>query len=191
MNSTRDDNEFIARLNGGDEKALSELFDEYYQSLCYFAMRIVKEKEEAEDIVIGVFSKFWNRKKDFESIIKLKGFLFITTRNACLDYLRKVDREDSHHKDMLYILSKEEEETYEAEKTRAEVLRKVYAEIEKLPTQCKKVLELSIFEGLRSKEIAEQLDITVSNVTSQKSRAVQLIKIALLKQKLLSWLFIF
>jgi len=189
LNNLNNDNELIAALNSGEEKAITEVFGQYYQALCYFATRLIQRKEEAEDIVIGVFSKCWNSKKDFDSVIKLKGFLFVTTRNACYDYLRQMKRVNNQQEELLYILSNEEEENFEAEKTRAEVLKKIYEEIEKLPTQCKKVLELSIFEGLKSKEIAEQLDISVSNVTSQKSRAVQLIKTALLKQKLVSWLW--
>jgi len=185
------DTELIYKLRNGDEQALSYLFDQFYKALCYFAFRIINNKEEAEDIVIGVFSKLWDRKGDFENLLKIKGFLYVTTRNGCYDYLRKAAKENKTQKDLLNLLTQNEDEYFEAEKTMAEVLRKVYAEIENLPVQCKTVLKLSVFEGLKSKEIADQLNISVSNVTSQKSRAVKLVKTALLKQKVLFWFWWF
>ena len=191
MHLPDNDTELIYKLRNGDEQALSYLFDQFYKALCYFAFRIINNKEEAEDIVIGVFSKLWDRKGDFENLLKIKGFLYVTTRNGCYDYLRKAAKENKTQKDLLNLLTQNEDEYFEAEKTMAEVLRKVYAEIENLPVQCKTVLKLSVFEGLKSKEIADQLNISVSNVTSQKSRAVKLVKTALLKQKVLFWFWWF
>lgn len=189
MKSPNEDIDLVIGLNNGNEKALDAFFRHFYQALCFFAVRIIKDKDQAEDIVIGSFSKLWNRRADFESYQNVKGFLYITTRNGCFDFLRQAHRAQSAQDEFSYLFSPEEEQDIEAERTKAEVLRKIYEEIEKLPKQCREVFELSVFEGLKSKDIAERMNISVSNVTSQKSRAVQLLRTAVLK-KLLSWIFL-
>jgi RNA polymerase sigma-70 factor (family 1) len=187
MKSSKDDIHLIAGLKTGRESALNALFDQFYQALCYYAIKMINDQSEAEDIVTDTFSKLWNRKEDFETMQHVKGFLYISTRNACLDHLRQKQRNRTAQKELSYLLTSEEEEGLVAEQIRTEVLRKIYEEIEKLPKQCRQVFELSVFEGLKSKDIAKRMDITVSNVTSQKSRAVHLLRTAVLK-RIIAWI---
>ncbi len=59
---------------------------------------------------------------------------------------------------------------------RTEILKDLYAELQKLPPECRKVMELVFVEGWDSKKIAEHLDITVSTVKNQKSRGIHLLR---------------
>jgi RNA polymerase sigma-70 factor (ECF subfamily) len=59
---------------------------------------------------------------------------------------------------------------------RTEVMTEIYRQIEKLPTQSKKVLKMSIFENMRNHEIAAALDVSIHTVKNQKVRAMQLLR---------------
>src|ERR1043165_4743795 len=101
--------EIIDGLQRNDSRIFDYLFNEYYTQLQYFAERLVSNREEAQDIVITVFRKFWSLKDNFQSNNNIKAFLYITIRNQCLDYLRyrqrfnEVKREYESH-----LLSAEE-----------------------------------------------------------------------------------
>ncbi|MCO5235231.1 MAG: sigma-70 family RNA polymerase sigma factor, partial [Chitinophagaceae bacterium] len=88
MTLSRNHTNIVDSLNNGRQQALDELFAQYYRALVYFAMRIIKNQEEAEDIVIESFSRLWDNRERMESVQNIKGFLYLTTRNACVDYLR-------------------------------------------------------------------------------------------------------
>ncbi|MBX2921650.1 MAG: RNA polymerase sigma-70 factor [Chitinophagaceae bacterium] len=181
MTSPGSHTNIVERLNNGQQQALDRLFAQYYRSLVYFAMRIIKNQEEAEDIVIESFSKLWNNRERMESVQNIKGFLYLTTRNACVDYLRAQTKTRDIQKE-LRLLADPFIQDMDIETTRAETLRYIYEEMEKLPYQCRNVFKLSVIKGLKSRDIASELNISVSNVTSQKSRAIQLLRTALVKR---------
>ena len=173
--------DIVASLKDGQPQALDELFNQYYRALVYFALRIIKNHEEAEDIVIESFSKLWNNRERMESLQNIKGFLYLTTRNACINELRS--RKKIHNlKEELHALIDPVLPDIALETFRAETLRYIYEEMEKLPQQCMNVFKLSVIKGLKSKDIAHQLNISVSNVTSQKSRAIRLLRTALVRK---------
>lgn len=181
MTSPSNHTNIVDSLNNGQQQALDGLFTQYYRALVYFAMRILKNQEEAEDIVIESFSKLWNNREKMESVQNIKGFLYLTTRNACVDHLR-AERKIRDMQKELQALADPVEQNTDMETTRAEMLRHIYEEMEKLPHQCRNVFKLSVIRGLKSRDIADELNISVSNVTSQKSRAIQLLRTALVKR---------
>jgi RNA polymerase sigma-70 factor (family 1) len=166
----------IAGLQQNDREAFTQLYDEYFTVLCYFASRIINNKEEAEDIVINTFSKFWAMRANFESQANIKAFLYIVTRNNCLDYLQYKRKQISFEKEYAYFLDSDGEEKIERVKIESELLRKIYAEIQHLPPKCKQIFTLTYFDGLKANEISEQLNISVSTVTSQRARAISLLR---------------
>lgn len=176
--------EIIIEFRKGNPKSLTSIFKLYYAALCYFAARIIGNKEEAEDIVADSFYKLWKLHENFESMHGVRAFLYVTTRNACLNYLKQSDRVNRHQVDMAYLLNPDEDLAF-AEVTRAEVLREVHAAIETLPAQCKKIVRMSFIEGLKNHEIAEQLNISIHTVKNQKVRGIYLLKMKLLGSNML------
>jgi len=81
---------WINAFRNGDDPSLSYFFKLYSKSLGYFAFRLVQDKLEDEDITEECFVKVWERRSDFKTEENLKAFLYISCRNACLDYLRRI-----------------------------------------------------------------------------------------------------
>jgi RNA polymerase sigma-70 factor (ECF subfamily) len=175
----------IEGLRSGDEEALQQIYTLHYRALCYFAEKLVHNREEAEDIAVDSFLKLLNKKEDFDTVRQVKSFLFTATRNACFDYLRKIKRHQASHQELRYLNPENEIEVVNHQVT-AKVLQSIYAEMEHLPAQCKLVFKSIFVEGKTTSQIADELGISPQTVLNQKSKAVQLLRSSLLKQGLLS-----
>lgn len=189
MRSLPLDNDIIDSLRKGDPDALQTLLKHYYSALCLFAERLLGDSAAAEDIVGESFVKLWNKRTNFENHQNLKAFMYITVRNACLNYLKQAKR-DSLSKKQLAYLTGEKEEFVLNEMIRAEVLKEIMDEISNLPEQCRKVLKLGYLEGMKNQEIADLLNISIHTVKNQKARAIQLLKIRLRDRDLMAFLIL-
>ena len=78
----------IADIKRGNKQAFKKLFDDYYPILCVFASHYIEDKEVCKDIAQDVLLAYWERKEDFNDILKVKSFLYTVTRNKCLNYLK-------------------------------------------------------------------------------------------------------
>jgi RNA polymerase sigma-70 factor (family 1) len=173
----------------GDPRALQVIFKQFYAPLCLFADRLLRDRPAAEDIVGETLVKLWNRHTDFENMQNVKAFLYITTRNACLNMLKQMQRESLSKKQLAWVWGDKEEFVLN-EIIRGEILQEIYREIDNLPAQCKRIFKLSYFEGKKNHEIAEMLNISVHTVKNQKARAIQLLKVKLPDRNLVTILLI-
>lgn len=162
-------------INIGDRDIFNSIFHQYYKTLCYFAERITESHSDAEDIVEELFVKLWNKQQPFESEQHLKAFLYRSTKNACLDFLKLTERANNRH--TLFFMDNDQwEESYLNEIIRAEVLREVYNAIEHLPPQCSKIITMSYIDGKSNQEIAEELGLSLQTVKNQKGRGLSILK---------------
>ena len=159
----------VSRLKKGDSRALHDLHDMFYPALCNFAISLLGDAPAAEDVVTEMFVILWRKHKDFGTVQNVKAFLYISTRNACLNHLKRLQRDSAMKSGFSNYLSTEHEEFALNEMIRAEVLQQVYEAIEALPSQCKKVFKLCYVEGLSNSEVAERFSISVNTVKDRKS----------------------
>ena len=179
------ENILIDGFKRGEEKALSHFYKLHFRPLCYFAERLTGNKQEGEDIVAETFSRLWKIRENFDSSTNIKAFLYISVRNACLNYIKFMKRQAALQKEMLYLADDSEDEGSFLYEVEANVLHHVYAEIENLPVRCRQIFKMIFFEGLSTAEIAERMGISPNTVLNQKARAYRLLRVVLLKRKLL------
>jgi len=91
MDNCTSHKELLLGLNLGHEYAFEQVFKLHFGEICYFVEKLTGSPFVAEDIVATIFLKLWEKKPEFESLQKLKAYLFIVSRNASLDYLRLKD----------------------------------------------------------------------------------------------------
>jgi RNA polymerase sigma-70 factor (ECF subfamily) len=178
------DNNLIAQFTRGDTEAFTAIYNAYYPTLYSFVKKFIPEREDAEDITADIFVKLWRMHANFDNIKNIEAFLYITARNACLDFLRQLKRRNEKQKELLYVLLQEPAEGILPEDIKAEVLAAILEEIEKLPRSCRNVFKMAYLEGLSNSEIAESLRINNQSVRNHKLRAVKLLRIALLNRNL-------
>jgi len=148
----------------------NKLFEESYSSLCNYAYAIVKDYDEAEDIVQGVFVNFWNNEKRDELVDKAKQYLVRSVKFKCIDYQRKAVVKRKYEKETLHTQEAVvQEDIGEDDSTNMKDV--LMMAISELPEKTREVFMLSKLDGLSYKEIAEHFDISPKTVENQMGRA--------------------
>lgn len=177
-NGRRKADELFDQVKTGDTKAFEQIFAIYFARLNNFAGKVVSDNFISQDIVQEVFVKVWEKRADIESM-NLEAFLFRLVRNRCIDYIKHL-RVVNNRMEKIQISSKYEElyhidfignEPYLL--IEDELRTKIEITIQGLPGRCREIFILSRIEGLKNKEIAEKLDISIKNVERHLSRALQ------------------
>lgn len=171
-----------------DAPQLDALFRQYHRSLLYFAKSMVREQEAAEELVADSFVKLWQRRETFEDADKVKAFLYIATKNACLNHLNSAHVRQAFDGEALDVLQSVDPDSY-AQIVRAELLQQIYDEVMKLPEKQREVFRLTFFEELDTNEIAERLGMTPTAIFANRSRAVETLRKAFKNNDL--WLCLF
>lgn len=172
---------WMEAFQNGDEKALAHFFKLHSKSLAYFTNRMLEDKAEADDIVSKCFLKLWQKHEDFKTAQNIKAFLYISCRNACLDYLASLKvRTASQEKYIMHLQEGEETILYDIIQT--EVLDLVNKEIEELPDKMKVIFKMLYLEGKSTNEIAAELGLSIQTVRNQKTKAITILKNSLLKK---------
>lgn len=166
----KEDSALIEALKSGEPKAFEYVFEEFYEVLCAYANKIVESLEVSEDLVHNVFCNLWIKREDLNLNRSVRSYLFQSVYNAALNHLQrqKVERRYIQEKFIEYV--KEElvlapygEENHQERLMKEQLLQAV----EKLPIKCRNILKMSRFSGLRNKEIAEELGVSINTVQSQ------------------------
>lgn len=168
----------VHRFQNGDEKAFATIYDHFYQRVYFFALRFVQEPD-ARDVTSEAFIKLWNKREDFDDLEAIGSFLFVLVRNRCFDMLRHEVVKNEKQPELIRLLESSNENDLFLEQVRAELIRLIYREVEKLPARMKEVFLLSFAEGLKPAEIATRLQISTQTVSNQKLTAIKLLKAAL------------
>lgn len=173
--SNTNEEELLLAFRSGDERAFDQVFRKFYAALVFFARRFMPLEGMAEEIVQDTLFKLWQKRGDFHSFISLKAFLYISTRNACLDGIdrekRKLNRDNHWFLETEHLESNVEELIIQTE-----VLQEIRYAINLLPDQCRKIMKMSYEQSMSGKEIAEAMQITVSTVNNQKARGLSLLR---------------
>jgi RNA polymerase sigma factor (sigma-70 family) len=93
----------------GYPEPVDYLYATYFTALAYFAYRLIHNREEAEDIAQESMIKLLNKKQKFHTLSDIKSYLYVTTRNACFDYLNDKVRHARSHQEILYLSAQREE----------------------------------------------------------------------------------
>ena len=163
----------------GDYIAYRELFTRYYRSLCTYSMRVVVAREVAEEVVADVFVKLWKNREQIEVHTSFEAYIFRAVRNQSLDYLKlKLHRvyERESLESIQWNLTYADHHTPVEEVVFNEFYERVEGHINDLPRQCQLIFRMSREEGLRYREIADTLKISIKTVETQMGRALKVLR---------------
>jgi RNA polymerase sigma-70 factor (ECF subfamily) len=169
------EDELLEGLLKGDVHAFDCIFNKFYGALCLFATRLTSDKFTAEEIVQDIFCKLWSKHNDFNNLNSIKAFLYISTRNASMNALKKQSRKAKHDLQFAFF-ENGIEEPFINEIIYIEALREISTEVNALPDQCGKIIRMIFEDGLQPKEIADKLDIAISTVYNQKMRGLSILR---------------
>lgn len=148
-----------------------EHFKAFYQPLCLFALRYTGELDDAEDVVQQTFVDVWDKRQTMDRILNLKAYLFQAVKNRSLSYSSKND-----HLQAVDTLPDVEDESLDEQIHCAERDARLWNAIDGLPPERKRIFLLSKRDGLKYKEIAEELNISVKTVENQMGKALKALR---------------
>lgn len=164
---------FVAKLTQGDAKALEHLFKLYYTRLTLFANRFLNDIDIAQEIVSDIFLKLWEDGHEIEFTGSISSYLFKTTQNKCLNYLKhqKIESLYVNYLERQHLLN-EVLITAESPYLEKEMAQQINIALESLPEKCREIFMMSRFDHMKYKDIAKELDLSPKTVERQISIAL-------------------
>ena len=156
------------------KEAFSALFDRYFTRLTAFARTITRSDALAEEAVLDVFLKLWQRGGELRSIDRPDTYLFVAVRNAAVNKLRDAKRFRFEMLDGADVpLARYDSSRVDDSLIEADMMEALERAVEKLPARCKIIFRLMREDGLGRAETARVLDISVKTVDNQLAIAVR------------------
>lgn len=169
------DNDLLSLFKEGDTSVFALIYERYWQLLFVSACKVLKDKEEAKDVVQEVFISFLHKGSSLQLNSSLSSYLYSAVRYKVLDVIsRKKVRLD--HMDSLSAYVSGDNMATDRAMIEKEINAEIEKEIQNLPHKMKQVFELSRKEELSHKEIAKTLNISDKTVKKQISNALKLLK---------------
>lgn len=158
-----------------DSHLLESYFNAYFEGLHRYAYTLLRDNDDAKDVVQSVFLQLW-RKKDIISIRQsARSYLYSATHNHCLNAIRNAKKRKEHELHAaggnVYDLQQE----LESREIKKEILNAMKA----LPEKCREIFYKNRFEEKTYAEIAADLSISIKTVESQMSKALSILRTSL------------
>lgn len=172
-------------IKDGDELSFREFFDFYYERFFRIAHYYVRNNENAEEVVMDVFSRFWNRRKKLPEVLNFKNYAYSSVKNQSLNYLmkNKIDTKSLDEYNTSKMIEYAEPESLFLGK---ELAKELEREVSSLPPRCQLIYRMIREDGLKYRQVAEALDISLKAVENQMLIAMRRIRSILGDRKMIT-----
>ncbi len=161
------------KIAGGNEKAFRVLFDHFSPRLTSFAYAMLKVNDAAIEVVDEVFVKIWKQRQQITAIQNLRVYLYTATKNISLNYISRKAKEQLIEPFDYINIQLNDGESPEQKMITSEIFKKIRSAIDELPPRCKMIFKLVREDGLKYREVAGVLNISVNTVDAQMVIAVK------------------
>lgn len=163
----------IKHIKRGERKAFQEVFDTYFHALSAFGYKYVSDPAVVGDMVQEAFISFWEKRQDFDHLSALKSFLYTSVRNKCLNHIKHQGVRKKHEANLVYEI--ESDHNFSHQVIEEETFNQLLSEIKLLPDSAQEIMILAL-NGLKNQEIADELNISINTVKTQKKIAYSKLK---------------
>jgi len=188
--SSLEDDVLVKKAVGGNEKAYKKLVDKYERALYFHILKMIKDREQVEDLVQETFVKAFDNLNTYSTNYAFSTWLYRIATNHTIDYLRKKKLKTLSIDQPMKTKDGEMEMQLpdESAGTDRNIIRKqrqkiVQNAIDNLPEKYRKVIELRHMEEKSYKEIANVLDLPLGTVKAHIFRAREMLYKALKDKK--------
>jgi RNA polymerase sigma-70 factor (family 1) len=172
------ENDHIKRLLtgislNGDQAAYRELFLLVHGRLQQFAYSILKSHEESEELVSDLFIKIWQKKEQLTTIGQPLLYFYTSVKNLALNRLVKLKSQQNISPDNWLVQL--DSIYFDPEKLMMteEMIRQIRTAVNTLPPRCKLIFKLVKEDGLKYREVAELLNLSVKTIEAQMAIALR------------------
>ncbi|MCZ4223360.1 RNA polymerase sigma-70 factor [Pedobacter rhodius] len=163
----------LARMANDDHSSLKKLYMFFNTVLLKFAYSFVKSNEVAEEIVDDVFIRIWLNRAHATEIVNFKSYLYASVKNRSLNHLSSSYLSDIIQIEEINIEIKDNAPTGEEHLYAEDTLNIIEQAVNALPIQCSNVYQLVKNEGMKYKDVALHLNISVKTVEYHMGNALK------------------
>lgn len=156
---------------------IEDLFRYNYRPLCMYALHYLQDTDLVEDVVQECFTTLWEKLEQGSQVADRRAYLYVAVRNRCLDHLRRrgMQTESLKPYDTYGIIDDDDAQE------RSQIEAKLWTAIDSLPEKCREIFLMSMRDGLKYEEIAQELGLSVNTVRNQISKALNVLKSGVIK----------
>jgi len=184
---TGSDSQIFEAIKRDDNSAYEMVFREYYRPMTAYAFRFLGNLPDSESIVQDVFLRLWQKRKDIMITSSLQNYLFRSVKNNCINYIEHEKIKTGYQS--LVIRNEADRSEYSEFFLEFGLTMKIEAEIASLPEKRQEIFRLAREDGLKYREIADRLNISVKTVETQMTLALKQLRESLKEYKNLVMFF--
>ena len=182
-----EDFELVDKAKKGDQIAFEKLMTRYRESIYFMVLKMVHNRDDAEDLTIEAFGKAFNSIGNYAADFAFSTWLFKIATNNCIDFIRKkrlqttsLDQSTSTEDgEMTPISVKDHNSNPEESLVKEQRAAKIRTAIDALPVKYRTLIELRYLDELAYEEIAEKMNLPLGTVKAQLFRAKDMLYNAL------------
>ncbi len=174
------DQQQLRKIRRGDIASFEMLFHRYHPGMCRYAESLVRHPGVAEELVQDVFYNLWKNRETLRINKSWQGYLYRSVYNNAMMYLRKAHRErpmDEQLGRLAEVPGPDPSDQMEFD----EVTDMVWKTLEELPERTREIFRLNRQEGMKYREIAVTLSISVKTVEAHMGKALRALRTTLQK----------
>jgi len=169
----------ISLLGERDEKIFEQVFKTHFKNLHAYAYTIVRDEMLAEELVQNIFYKLWERPEKLSISGSIAAYLYRAVYNESLNHLKHMKVRSKYQSHAMHEM-KSQSDSASKKIVLKELEAKLQRALHELPEQCRTIFQLSRFEELKYREIAERLDISPKTVENQMGKALKILRMKLI-----------
>ncbi|MCK4751480.1 MAG: RNA polymerase sigma-70 factor [Bacteroidales bacterium] len=170
----------LRKIRKGDIDSFEKLFHRFYPGLCNYAESLVTKEEVAEEVVQDVFYNVWKNRESLRIHRTLQGYLYRAVYNNSMMYLRKTRREFLLDDRAAFEQAGDTPDPSQLMQYN-EVTDLIAKTLEDLPARTREIFRMNRQEGLKYREIADRLSISVKTVEANMGKALKALRTSLEK----------
>ena len=163
----------VHEIKAGNEESFRKIFHAYYEGLCQYAFTLLRDMDDAEDVVQSMFIKIWEKRETLTISHTIKSYLYKSVYHQCVNQFdRRAVRlkfQEKNKEELASVVQNPEVFPNELEE-------RIIAAINTLPKQCRIIFMMSRYQEMKYAEIAKELDISVNTIENQISKALKILR---------------
>ena len=181
------DTQIFEAIRKGDSGAYETVFREYYRPMTAYAFRFLGDLPASESIVQDVFLRLWQKRKEIMITSSLQNYLFRSVKNTSINYIEHEKIKSGYHE--MVIRNETDRSEYSEFFLEFGLKQKIESAIAALPEKRQEIFRLAREEGLKYREIADRLEISVKTVETQMTLSMKQLRESLKEFKNLVMFF--
>lgn len=171
------------------EDLFEQVFRAHFKNLHAYACTITRDPAAGEEIVQQIFVKLWEKREEIEIKGNVSVYLYRAVHNESLNYLKHLKVRAAYQTHTMRRHTPNDHEKASGKVMLNELEQRLEEALRELPEQCRTIFQLSRYEDLKYREIADKLDLSVKTVENQMGKALRLLRLKLVD--FLPFIFLF